>query len=344
MSLVRSNDEGKVGFLQTENRICVALSRAKWGLYITGNMSQLSASSNLWKSIQKDLTDMECIGESLTLQCQNHPDQEMIVTTGKDFFLKSPQGGCQQKCGASLPFCQHSCPEPCHICDHFDYKCEQICSKILCKLDHQCPKPCHECWSPNKCEPCTELVLKQLPCGHKHQIECKISPEKYDCPTSVIRELPHCHHKVSMLCHEKPEEFSCPFDCETRLDCGHKCRQKCHMKTDPEHNEYDCKENCTRLNAGCSRHHPCQKKCYEECGACTYKVSKILPCRHQVDNVECSEPDENIKCMKKCRKTLPCGHPCKKMCYQECGDCPVKVKKNVPECGHISWVSMTNIA
>jgi len=29
LSLVRSNDENKIGFLNTENRICVALSRAK---------------------------------------------------------------------------------------------------------------------------------------------------------------------------------------------------------------------------------------------------------------------------------------------------------------------------
>ncbi|KAK3895156.1 hypothetical protein Pcinc_001122 [Petrolisthes cinctipes] len=218
LSLVRSNQEGKVGFLQTENRVCVALSRAQHGLYIT------------------------------------------------------------------------------------------------------------------------ELVLKKLPCCHKHKVQCKISPEKYECPTPVIRELPNCQHMVSMRCHENPKKISCSFDCETRLNCGHKCRQKCHMKEDPEHNEYDCKEDCTRLNAGCSQNHPCQKKCYEECGACTFKVSKTLPCLHKVDNVECSEPVESIKCLKKCRKTLPCGHPCKKMCYQECGDCPVKVKKMVPVCNHMSWV------
>lgn len=30
LSLVRSNDENKIGFLRTDNRICVALSRAKY--------------------------------------------------------------------------------------------------------------------------------------------------------------------------------------------------------------------------------------------------------------------------------------------------------------------------
>lgn len=37
LSLVRSNKEGKVGFLRTDNRVCVALSRAKIGLYAFGN-------------------------------------------------------------------------------------------------------------------------------------------------------------------------------------------------------------------------------------------------------------------------------------------------------------------
>lgn len=47
LSLVRSNNENKIGFLKTENRVCVALSRAKHGFYIMGNMTQLCASGNV---------------------------------------------------------------------------------------------------------------------------------------------------------------------------------------------------------------------------------------------------------------------------------------------------------
>lgn len=35
LSLVRSNDENKIGFLRTDNRICVALSRAKYELLMS---------------------------------------------------------------------------------------------------------------------------------------------------------------------------------------------------------------------------------------------------------------------------------------------------------------------
>jgi len=63
LSLVRSNESGKVGFLKTENRICVALSRAKNGLYIMGNMENLCDSGNLWKEIKQKLVDQDSYGK-----------------------------------------------------------------------------------------------------------------------------------------------------------------------------------------------------------------------------------------------------------------------------------------
>ena len=37
LSLVRNNEHGEIGFLKVDNRVCVALSRAKHGFYIFGN-------------------------------------------------------------------------------------------------------------------------------------------------------------------------------------------------------------------------------------------------------------------------------------------------------------------
>lgn len=62
LSLVRSNAEGKIGFLDTKNRVCVALSRAKKGFYIIGNMSCLAKKSELWQNIRKTLTENRAIG------------------------------------------------------------------------------------------------------------------------------------------------------------------------------------------------------------------------------------------------------------------------------------------
>lgn len=63
LSLVRSNDEGKIGFLSIENRVCVALSRAKRGLFIIGNMDMLSQKSELWNEIKETLERQYSIGE-----------------------------------------------------------------------------------------------------------------------------------------------------------------------------------------------------------------------------------------------------------------------------------------
>lgn len=63
LSLVRSNENGNVGFLKTENRICVALSRAKYGLYVMGNMDNLYESGDLWKQIKDTLVNQDSYGK-----------------------------------------------------------------------------------------------------------------------------------------------------------------------------------------------------------------------------------------------------------------------------------------
>jgi superfamily I DNA and/or RNA helicase len=70
LSLVRSNSEGKIGFLRTDNRVCVALSRARHGLYIIGNMDDLTKGSEIWKKIEETLMTQVALGTHLTLQCE----------------------------------------------------------------------------------------------------------------------------------------------------------------------------------------------------------------------------------------------------------------------------------
>ncbi|RMX58872.1 hypothetical protein pdam_00025884, partial [Pocillopora damicornis] len=50
VSLVRSNNENKIGFLSQKNRICVAISRARCGLYLFGNQAQLEYRSPVWRA------------------------------------------------------------------------------------------------------------------------------------------------------------------------------------------------------------------------------------------------------------------------------------------------------
>jgi superfamily I DNA and/or RNA helicase len=70
LSLVRSNESNAIGFLKLENRVNVALSRAKLGLYIVGNMGCLAAEGNgsLWKSVSKSLSKINSLGPGLPLK------------------------------------------------------------------------------------------------------------------------------------------------------------------------------------------------------------------------------------------------------------------------------------
>lgn len=62
LSLVRSNSEQQIGFLAQPNRICVALSRAKHGMYIIGNLTLLSQCSPTWAKIQEKLIQLNALG------------------------------------------------------------------------------------------------------------------------------------------------------------------------------------------------------------------------------------------------------------------------------------------
>lgn len=79
LSLVRSNEIKSIGFLEVENRICVALSRAQRGFYLFGDAPQLCRLSMLWWYVIRAMSQDPCrVGVYLPLTCQNH-DQKTDV-------------------------------------------------------------------------------------------------------------------------------------------------------------------------------------------------------------------------------------------------------------------------
>jgi superfamily I DNA and/or RNA helicase len=63
LSLVRST--APIGFIRTANRACVALSRARHGMYILGNARLLGESGELWGGILAHLNREGRVGDSL---------------------------------------------------------------------------------------------------------------------------------------------------------------------------------------------------------------------------------------------------------------------------------------
>ncbi len=67
LSLVRSSLHGSIGFLAEDNRACVALSRARCGMYIFGNGSMLASRSSFWGSVLNRMRGHKAVGAALPI-------------------------------------------------------------------------------------------------------------------------------------------------------------------------------------------------------------------------------------------------------------------------------------
>lgn len=103
VSLVRSNDDRKVGFLRTTNRINVLLSRAQNGMYLIGNAETYS-NVPMWSQVLGMLRVDDSVGEAFGLCCPRHPKTEISVCNPEDFAILSPEGGCRASCDRYVDF------------------------------------------------------------------------------------------------------------------------------------------------------------------------------------------------------------------------------------------------
>ncbi|XP_019799428.1 NFX1-type zinc finger-containing protein 1 [Tursiops truncatus] len=351
LSLVRSNQEGKVGFLQIPNRICVALSRAKKGMYCIGNM-QMLAKVPLWSKIIHTLRENNQIGSALQLCCQNHPVIHTSVSKASD-FQKVPEGGCSLPCEFRLG-CGHVCTRACHPYDslHKEFQCMKPCQKVICQDGHRCPLVCFQ-----ECQPCQVKVPKViLRCGHEQMVPCSM-PESDFCCQEPCPKVLKCGHRCShpcgedcvRLCSEKVTvklkcghsqkvkcghvedlrydlPVKCTTKCGTILDCGHPCPGSCHSCFKGRFHER-CQQPCNRLLI-CS--HKCQEPCIGECPPCQ------RTCQNRCVHSQCKK-----KCGELCSPCVePCDwrcqhYQCTKLCSEPCDRPPCYVPcTKLLACGH----------
>ncbi|KAF2646489.1 P-loop containing nucleoside triphosphate hydrolase protein [Massarina eburnea CBS 473.64] len=174
LSLVRSSKKGGIGFLQVDNRVCVALSRAKRGFYLFGNAEQLACESSTWgdvvwtmygKSKAKDTPktgQQHRVGYFFPLECANHGNK-LWIETPKDWALIS--GGCDVPCRCKLP-CGHTCMLQCHPFPSDIINCTQMCNKTIPSCGHKCQSMCCDPCKCNNCERRSggrKAMLKTLP-------------------------------------------------------------------------------------------------------------------------------------------------------------------------------------
>lgn len=349
VSLVRSNDAHKVGFLKTTNRINVLLSRAQHGMYLVGNVETYSEVP-MWAQVLAMLRSKDSVGEALELCCPRHTDIEILVAEPGDFARLSPEGGCRLACEKRLPACGHRCEARCHSDGmHEVFACPRPCQRQHDSCNHSCQKEtCGE-----DCGVCmVKLDGIQLPCGHsKDKVNCHMTQtlNKIKCTVVVSKKMVNCKHIVMVECWQDvaSASFHCPTPCGTVLACGHLCSGTCGRcntySADVEHTikHTDCKKICGRPFGVCS--HICKQPCHvgTACGSCTARcevrcahsrcpstcsepcapcVEKCTwSCEHQGNcSLPCAAPCNRLPCNQRCVKSLTCGHQCPSICGETC--------------------------
>lgn len=313
---------GNVGFLRTDNRTNVLLSRAKHGLIMLGNAAMLEYAAEqkakdgfekpgMWKPCIDLMRCAKRILPGLPIVCQNHPDYKNMVCQPSDFDCVSVDGGCMRRCGKRLT-CGHVCPRKCH---HDDI--EHTIQRNLCV------QPC-----PNICEYC------ENPCDKSCNQPCDLN-----C-TYILNgpfKLPKCGHDVeNITCWESRNlnTVKCPMEITTDElvpICGHACvKVSCEtMLSSPggdvtKNPTFECQHACTK------ELRPCGHKCVA--GTCcvyeAYKKQIVFPSRehskHPQAEVSTNLPtlqslrdDVSIhpQCTVACKESLPCGHVCQAPCH-----------------------------
>jgi hypothetical protein len=275
ISLVRSNSKRKVGFLRTENRINVLLSRAQHGMYLIGN-AETYLNVPMWADVHSQLSRADAVGTELALCCPRHSNTPILCSDPHDFERKSPEGGCSLPCTRRLEPCGHQCQAKCHSAVmHDGFACGKPCPRVRSTCDHECPKLCGE-----DCGLCmTKIHDVELPCGHiKEVVYChQMSDLKViQCHFKVEKIVSKCGHKIQVGCFQDVTSptFRCPEPCTEVLSCGHDCSDCCGNCLEEVHDgrrvytHAKCTKRCDRPHGVCN--HRCAKKCHngESCGYC----------------------------------------------------------------------------
>ncbi|KAI0436809.1 P-loop containing nucleoside triphosphate hydrolase protein [Xylaria telfairii] len=149
LSLVRSNGPDgphKAGFLRDSNRGIVAISRARRGFYIFGNMINLweacDESRKMWGQVLHVFRGQNRYGERLPLTCQQHGRTTLFSHPDE---LIECHGGCAEPCDGKFE-CGHDCGRNCHWIQHSQFTCLKPCERVL-NCGHRCGANCgDECW------------------------------------------------------------------------------------------------------------------------------------------------------------------------------------------------------
>ena len=243
--------------------------------------------------------------------------------------------------------CGHIQEAECYL-DTKEIKCPKL-RPVTLKCGHKHIISCEQSLAMFKCQ---MTCKKTLDCGHIKEVKCFEKPTRDSCNVLITINL-SCGHSKDVLCNESRSKRICNRKCEEELSCGHHCKlqcwQKCACTELVEHNlacghratikctakveGYKCMEPC-KMKLSCG--HECKSLCSEACtDRCQVMVSQKCDQGHKRKEKCYVNQLHHSLCKEKCTKMLPCGHPCRRYCHEQCNTtlCRAIVDKLYP-CGH----------
>ncbi|KAG1302761.1 hypothetical protein G6F64_010658 [Rhizopus arrhizus] len=213
-----------------EDNLSIALTRAKYGVYIVGKPNQ-DAVHPRWNKFSQYMHEIGLYGHQITLTCHKHKTSLAVGFWLE--FERIKNGGCNQPCKALMAD-GHVCPEECHHGSHQEVVCHESCNRIRpSHCTHPCLNKCYECSANGHCPPCTEECTIELDCGHKYTGQCCDIPNIYSTKcTEPVEAMLSCGHNAYVKCFETQNLNA--IVCQERdtivLRCGHSAEASTFVK------------------------------------------------------------------------------------------------------------------
>ena len=267
VSLVRSirdaNDPrmASIGYLNVQNRLVVASSRARCAMIFVGNATHLRKCTERqakgrntpptlarWDELLLHMGREGLVGPNIPLQCPRHQDAPpILLCSGK----KPPPSDrhsvayelaevlnwrgrlCVSPCTAMMGCKQHTCKIGwCHPQlfpngddPHDAGQCSEIVQFNHASCGHSADRRCYE---PEKEQKCQEIVSLSLSCGHPGRAACHIPKAMFQCHRQISFCFRTCGHDGVRMCFEKEDQKKCTKPCVRMLACGHPCPLACY--------------------------------------------------------------------------------------------------------------------
>ena len=206
-------------FIKAPDRMCVLLSRARFGMVIIGSGTLLdSPEVPHWKQTMSTLAQRDWVGSKFPMRCDRHPH---VRTPGLDVLElmhgESAEvkidGFCREVCGSPYKEClqpgRHKCARTCHEGAH--QVCDHICGKVLA-CGHVCRQACGDCFT-SGCRCVQPITMPSEECG-----VYRVTPE------GEWQMYPHILTKNGCGSAYR----ACKREIFKRLGCGHYVQTTCH--------------------------------------------------------------------------------------------------------------------